>query len=201
MNSVLPPAPAAIPPNVPAHLVVDFDVYSPTADADRFHQAFVDFQRATPHRVVWSTRHGGHWIAVRGEDVYELHADHASFSSRQYFVPAAPEQGPMGAFTLDPPQHQPFRAFLNAGLSPRIVAEKNILLKRLAADLANQIAPRRGCEFIESFADVLPLTTFLDLVDLPLADQHHLRHLANAATRAPDPAHRVESLMGLAAYL
>lgn len=191
-----------IPDHVPAHLVVDFDVYDPAPDAEGFHAACVDFQRRTPHPLVWSPHHGGHWIAVRGRDVFDLYADHLRFSSRHYFVPAAPGQVPLGAFTLDPPEHAPFRAFLNAGMSPRAIAAKTPFVRQLAADLTEGLAARgRSCEFIRDFGDVLPLTVFLDLVELPTADREHLGHLADAATRDPDPDGRVRAITGIAAYL
>ncbi|HKY90855.1 MAG TPA: cytochrome P450, partial [Nevskiaceae bacterium] len=111
------------------------------------------------------------------------------------------EQMPMGAFTLDPPQHQPFRAFLNAGLTPKIVGAKTPSVRGLAGELVRALAPRRGCEFISAFADVLPLTVFLDLVELPVEDRVVLGPLADTATRDPDPAHRVAAIGGIAAYL
>lgn len=190
-----------VPEHVPAHLVTDFDVYSPATDAERFHAACVDFQRRTPYPLMWSVHHGGHWIAVRGRDVFEMHADHARFSSRHYFVPAAAEQVPLGAFTLDPPEHAPFRAFLNAGMSPKVIAAKTPFVRQLAADLAECLGARRACEFISDFGDVLPLTVFLDLVELPIADRERLGRLADAATRDPDADGRVRAITEIAAYL
>lgn len=198
MNS---PQMATPPHGLPQELVVDFDVYHPTPDADGFHAAFVEFQRRAPGPLVWTPHHGGYWIPSRGQDVYDLFADHARFSSRHFFVPAAPELAPMGAFTLDPPQHQPFRAFLNQGLSPRATAVKSPFVRTLAGDLVEGLASRDGCEFIAAFGDVLPLTVFLDLVELPLDDREHLGHLADTATRAPTSQQRVEAIGGLAAYL
>ncbi|MGH8518051.1 MAG: cytochrome P450 [Panacagrimonas sp.] len=200
MPDDLPTMPT-VPAHVPDHLVTDFDIYNPAPDAERFHAACVEFQQRTPHPLVWSPRHGGHWIAVRGPDVFELYADHARFSSRHYFVPAAPGQVPLGAFTLDPPEHAPFRAFLHLGLSPKAVIAKATFVRQLAIDLTEQLAGRRGCEFIADFGDVLPLTVFLDLVELPIADREHLGRLADAATRDPDPAGRVQAITGIAAYL
>jgi cytochrome P450 len=201
MGQPMPIEQVAPPAGVPDHLVVDFDVYNPTPDAEHFHAAYVDFQRATPHPLVWTPHHGGHWIAVRGRDVYDLYADHERFSSRHYFVPAAAEQMPMGAFTLDPPEHQPFRAFLNAGMTPKVLGTKTAFVRKLAAELAQALAPRRGCEFISAFGDVLPLSVFLDLVDLPVADRVLVGPLAEIATRDPDPANRVDALGRIAAYL
>lgn len=190
-----------VPPHVPQHLVVDFDIYNPTADANRFHEAFVEFQRATPHPFVWSPYHGGHWIAVRGVDVHALYGDHERFSSRYFFVPAAAEQVPMGALTLDPPEHQPFRAFLNAGMTPKIIGGRNDFVRTLARDLASTLAPERRCEFISQMGDVLPLSVFLDLVDLPISDRAKLGALADGTVRDPVPARRVAAMDGLAAYL
>lgn len=190
-----------VPPHVPQHLVVDFDIYNPTADANRFHEAFVEFQRATPHPFVWSPFHGGHWIAVRGVDVHALYGDHERFSSRYFFVPAAAEQVPMGALTLDPPEHQPFRAFLNAGMTPKIIGGRNDFVRTLARDLASTLAPDRRCEFISQMGDVLPLSVFLDLVDLPISDRAKLGALADGTVRDPVPARRVAAMDGLAAYL
>lgn len=197
MSSTSPSPPIDLAPD----RIVDFDVYNPTPDAERYHHAFVDFQQRTQSPLVWTPHHGGHWIAVRGADVYALYADHERFSSRHFFVPATSGQGPMGAFTLDPPEHTPFRAFLNKGLSFAQVSAKSALVQQLAADLAQARRGHGRCEFIADFADVLPLTVFLDLVDLPHGDREHLGALADTATRDADPAHRVQAIQGIAAYL
>lgn len=200
MSSALDNASTA-PAHVPEHLVVDFDVYNPVQDAEAFHKGFVDFQRATDSPIVWTTRNGGHWIAVRGPDVYDLYADHARFSSKYYFVPASEEQGFMGAFTLDPPEHQPFRSFLNEGLSSRYVKPEKELVRKLAIELVDSLIDRGECNFIDDFADILPLTVFLDLVDLPFEDRERLGSWADAATRALDPDERVAALHNISDYL
>jgi cytochrome P450 len=189
------------PDHVPRHLVVDFDIYNPTADANRFHEAFVEFQRATPYPFVWSPYHGGHWIAVRGPDVYALYGDHERFSSRYFFVPVAPEQVPMGALTLDPPEHQPFREFLNAGMTPKILGGRNNFVRNLAREITLSLAPAKRCEYISQMGDVLPLAVFLDLVDLPISDREKLGALTESTVRDPDPGKRVAAMDGLAAYL
>ena len=192
---------APVPAHVPQHLVVDFDIYNPTSDANRFHEAFVDFQRATPHPFVWSPHHGGHWIAVSGPVVYALYGDHERFSSRYFFVPVAPEQVPMGALTLDPPEHQAFRTFLNAGMTPKIFGGRSHFVRTLAQEIASTLAPAGRCEYISQMGDVLPLSVFLDLVDLPLSDREKLGTLAEGTVRDPDPSKRVAAMEGLAAYL
>ena len=110
------------PDHIAQELVVDFDVYAPSVDASDFLEAGVVFQARTAHRVVWSPHHGGHWVPTRGQDVFDIHADHERFSSKYFCIPALDNQGQLGAFTLDPPEHEPFRRFLNKGMTPNVVA-------------------------------------------------------------------------------
>lgn len=201
MKAAAPTTLDTVPEHVPDDLVVDFDVYNPAKEAEGFHKGFVDFQRATQSPIVWSTRNGGHWIAVRGPEVYDLYADHPRFSSKYYFVPASAEQGFMGAFTLDPPEHQPFRAFLNRGFSAEFVKPEKSFARELASELVDDLVDRGACNFITDFADILPLTVFLHLVGLPFEDREQLGCWAEAATRASDPDDRLAALNSIAEYL
>ena len=107
----------------------------------------------------------------------------------------------MGALTLDPPDHQPFRAFLNAGLTPKIIGGRSEFIRSFAAGLATDLLPQQGCEYISQVGDVLPLSVFLDLVKLPLTDRAQLAAWVDAGTRHPDPDQRVAAFENLAAYL
>jgi len=190
-----------VPGRIPEELVVDFDVYAPSEDAADFFETGVAFQEQIPHRVVWSPRHNGHWIPIQGQDVFDIYADHERFSSRYYFIPATDDQGQLGALTLDPPEHQPFRTFLNKGMTPNIVAAKKTFVRQLAIDLIEEFVDRGNCEFISEFADILPLTVFLDLVELPFDDRKNLGAWVEQTTREPEPAGRVEAMQNIAAYL
>jgi cytochrome P450 len=192
---------AEAPAHVPRELVVDFDVYAPAAPGEDFHAAWVRFQRETPTPLVWSTRYGGHWIAVRGQDVFDIHADHERFSSGLNTVPKATSRAPLGAIGMDPPGHTPFRAFLNAGLSPKVVRDLEPGVRSLAIELIEGFKPTGGCEFIAQFADVLPLTVFLNLVDVPLAHRVMLAGWASTVTRVTDVERRDEASRSLRDYL
>ncbi len=189
------------PPHVPPDRVTDFDVYAPAAPGEDFHAAWLRFRESTPHRLVWSPRYGGHWIATRGEDVRTIHEDHARFSSAANTVPRATSRAPLGAIVLDPPEHAPFRAFLDRGLSPRVVRAQEPAIRALAIRLIDGFVTSGGCEFIGDFADVLPLTVFLNLVDVPLADRAQLARWASQVTRVTDIAVRDEASRSLRNYL
>lgn len=192
---------ADVPANVPPHLVVDFDVYDPARPGEEFHAAWVRFQKEAPAPLVWSPRYGGHWIATRGRDVFEIYEDHARFSSGMNTVPPATSRKPLGAIHMDPPEHGPFRAFLNEGLSPKVVRELEPGVRSLAIELIEGFKPRGGCEFIGEFADVLPLTVFLRLVDIPLNDRRMLAGWASAVTRETNIAARDHASRSLRDYL
>lgn len=200
MLDVASPAPRH-PDWVPEKLVVDFDVYAPSTDAMDYFEACVDFQQRSVHRCVWSPRYNGHWLPTRGQDVFDIYADHERFSSRYFFIPATGDQGQLGALTLDPPEHQPFRTFLNKGMTPNIVATKKAFVRQLAIELIARFRDRDGCEFISEFADILPLTVFLDLVDLPFDAREDLGRWVAQTTREPDPAKRVVAMQDIAAWL
>ena len=191
----------ARPAHVPAALVVDFDVYAAAAPGEDFHAAWVRFQRATVSPLVWSPRYGGHWIAVRGRDVLDLYGDHDRFSSAVNTVPPATSRAPLGAIVLDPPQHGPFRAVLDEGLSPRVVRGLEPAVRALAAELIEGLAAQGGCDFIAAFADILPLTVFLNLVDIPLSDRAMLARWAGQVTRETDVALRDGASRSLRNYL
>jgi len=191
----------ARPAHVPENLVVDFDVYDPAAPGEDFHAAWVRFQAETPHPLVWSDRYGGHWIAVRGRDVFDVYGDHERFSSEVNTVPPATSRAPLGAIVLDPPQHAPFRSFLNTGLSPKAVRELEPGVRELAIRLIEGFRPDGGCDFIKAFADVLPLTVFLDLVDVPLADRVMLAEWSAIVTKVTDVEVRDTASRNLRNYL
>lgn len=192
---------AHLPTDVPQDLIVDFNVYAPSEDATDFLEACVSFQQRTPHRVVWSPHHNGHWVPTRGQDVFDIYADHERFSSKYFFIPATDGQGQLGAITLDPPDNTPFRKFLNKGMTPKIVAEKKAFVRQFSTDLIETFIDRGSCEFISEFADILPLTVFLDLVELPFDSRENLGAWVEKTTRDPDPAKKIEAMQNIAAYL
>ena len=190
-----------VPNHVPRDLVVDFDVYNPAAPGEDFHAAWVRFRKAIKTPLVWSTHYGGHWIAVRGQEVFDIYADHERFSSGLNTVPRATSRAPLGAIGMDPPEHTPFRAFLNAGLSPKVVRELEPGVRALAIELIEGFKPQGGCEFISRFADVLPLTVFLNLVDVPLDHRMMLAKWASTVTRVTDVELRDNASRSLRSYL
>lgn len=190
------------PDHVPTSHVVELDIYAPHAPGEDYFAAWLRWRDATPHALVWSARHGGHWIALRGPEVLRVLSDHEGFSVDAFGVPRAPTgQRPLGALVKDPPAHAPFRRFLNLGLSPRVVSGSEAAIRARAVALIDGLKPRGGCEVVRDFADVLPLSVFLDLVGLPLADREMLADWTAETVRGANVAAREAAFQGLADYL
>jgi len=191
------PASAALP-NVPAHvppeLVVDFDLYDPPGAGSDFHGAWKVLQERSPD-IVWTTANGGHWIALRGKQIHEIFADYEHFSSKVIIVPRERgDQIKVKPTTLDPPLHRPYRALLNAGLSPKAVREMEPKIRKLVAATIDGFLARGQCEFISEYAEVLPIGIFMQLVNLPVDDVRFLKPWADQINR-PDGSMEPEEVM------
>ena len=190
------------PAHVPADLVVDLDIYAPQRPGEEFFAAWRRFQDETSSPVVWTPRNGGHWLVTRGSGVLQVYADFERFSSDSFGVPVAiDQQMPLGALIKDPPHHSEYRNFLNRGLSPRIVRANEPEIRAFAISLIEGFRARGECEFVSEFADVLPLSVFLKLVDLPLEDRETLSTWTAETVRGANLAAREQAFAALADYL
>jgi cytochrome P450 len=86
-------------------------------------------------------------------------------------------------------------------MTPKVVAEKKAFVRQLSTDLIEAFVDRGSCKFISEFADILPLTVFLDLVELPFDGRENLGTWVEKTTRDPDPAKKVEAMQNIATYL
>src|SRR5215469_17564935 len=90
---------------VPANLVVDFDVYDPSlaAPVDVMQQRVAELAAKGP--VVYSTAYGGHWIVTRYREIHQILTDPETFSSFPNNLVTPPEFGKFIPLELDPPEH------------------------------------------------------------------------------------------------
>ncbi len=183
-----------IPAHVPPELVVDFDLYDPPGADTDFHASWKALQDRAPD-IVWTTANGGHWIALRGRQIQEIFSDYEHFSSKVIIVPRERgDQIKVLPTTLDPPAHRPYRALLNAGLSPRVVRDVEPEIRDLVVRTIASFEGQGHCEFIADYAEVLPISIFMRLVDLPVEDARALKPWADQINR-PDGSIEPEAVM------
>lgn len=177
-----------IPAHVPASHVVDVDVYLPPLIEELgFHRAWAKLQADNPS-VVWTPRNEGHWIALSGEALQQVQSDPQRFSSRVIVVPKSIGEGHgLIPTTIDPPEHRPYRALLNARLNPGTVRGIGETIRQTAIDLIEQVRANGHCNFTTHYAEVFPVRVFLAMVNLPEADADKIRHWAACMTRPGMP--------------
>ncbi|WP_156679945.1 cytochrome P450 [Sphingomonas profundi] len=194
MTSLATAAPPAIPDHVPPDRIVDFDIFQPAGVEEDYFAAWLALQRPGGPDLVWTPRNGGHWIATGGEAVRQLWGDAAALSSEVLAV--TPGLGDVMRFIplqLDPPEHGPYRNAVMRGFASSHIAPLEPQVVALANDLIDGLIGRGTCEFVEEFAEVLPVNLFLTLIGVPTEDRPRLRVFGKQLTR-PDGSMTVEEL-------
>jgi cytochrome P450 len=195
MRATNNPRAEAVPDNVPADAIVEFDVYHPAGIEHGFDAAWGKLQGDHVPRFVWTPFNGGHWIATRGADIRTIFADHQRFSSRLLMVPREKnEHSGLLPLFLDPPAHRPYRAIINPALSPRAVRAIEPEIRAFTVELIAGLRGQGHCEFVDDFARRLPIGIFPRLVDLPDGDREMLTGWAEQFNR-PDGSMTTQQVM------
>lgn len=161
-----------VPEHVPAHLIIDQDIYDvPGGDVDP-QGSWRIFQGKGP--LVFSPYNGGCWIPTEGEDVFRFFRDTKRYSSSMVAIPAV-ENDIMLPIQADPPVHSKYRANIQSFFTPAAVEELDPKIRQLTVDLIEGFKGKGGCEFVSEFSLQLPLIIFLEMVGLPLSDRLELR--------------------------
>ncbi|MBV9996723.1 MAG: cytochrome P450 [Caulobacteraceae bacterium] len=191
------------PDHVPPELVYDFDLYSLRAEEEDVQAMWRGLRDRAPAAIFWTPRHGGHWVATRAEHVEDVQIDYERFSHRKMNIPMSDYQLANPALPLgaDPPVSTPFRALIMPAFLPAAVNRLTGTVQSVASELAEQLAPRGGCEFMTEFARILPVVVFLSMVDLPLEDRPMLQALSEQLSRSGSREKRQQSQEKMREYL
>ena len=191
----------AAPASVAPERVIDFDLYDFPVDGLDYQGSMRRIFQSNPAEVLWTPRNGGHWIVKNNADVAKVLADSEHFSSRRIMV-GPPDDGrpPLVPLQLDPPHHAPYRALLQAALSPKAVGKLGERARELSIELIEGFKHDGHCEFIGQFAQHLPIAIFMEIVGLPASDRPYLTEVAEVAMRGKTEAERNEAGGKLMAY-
>lgn len=190
------------PAHVPSALVRDIDVYSPPGADEDYHLAMKRIQDSGPD-IFWSPYQGGHWVAVRAEDMYrEFFVNYEIYSSSILSVPKE-EALPYKLLPIesDPPAHTAYRALIAPWFTPKAIGNLALRARELSVSLIEGFRGKGGCEFITDFAQHLPIAIFMSLVDLPWQDRELLMGLAERQVYQKSHEDRLDSLAQMHRYL
>ena len=155
--------------DVKPELIVDFDVFDPaiTMPVDRMQERGAELAAIGP--IMWSTAHGGHWVATSYDTVERILRDPELFSSYPNNLVNA-GQGRFLPIELDPPEHTSYRRVLQPLFNPTRMRALELRIRGLVNELIDQFQSDGKCEFIAQFAHELPAQVFLALMGWPLED-------------------------------
>jgi camphor 5-monooxygenase len=172
------------PANVPEERVIDWDMYNPPGIAAGLYESWQRLHAPGVPDLVWTARNGGHWIATRGKLIERMFKDYEHFSSKCIWIPVeAGQQYKFIPTSMDPPEHQPFRAAINAGIGLRVAKTLGNSIRATARQLIQKLQPGGECNFTTDYAEPLPISVFLALVDLPAEDAPRLKKIVDKITR------------------
>lgn len=169
------------PNHVPAERVVDWDVYKQTGPHEDIHLAWKKLHDYPD--IIWTPRHGGHWIVTRGEDISFLQRNHDPFSMQDVGVPHGSKPVRVLPEESDPPEHAEYRAVVSPWFTPKKVDALVGYTRELAVDLIEAMAPKGTCEFYSGFALKLPIAIFCKLSNIPWSDKDMLLAWTESFTR------------------
>lgn len=189
----------AIPAHVPADRVIDVDIYNlPGADQDA-QLAWRNLRDRAD--LIWTPRHGGHWIAVGADVVESIYRRPEIFSSRESSVPPGSTLIAMMPLQADGAMHTAARRIFDPWFRPSALEPFRRQAQALAVELIEGLRPKGRCEFVSEFGEILPLVIFLSMVDLPVAHREALHEHVEVMTRQEDIARRQAAFQAIIDYL
>lgn len=195
-----PPLLTPKPDHVPDDRVVDFDYIRPMGMEE------VGVYRAMKRLhdgpdIIWTPRHGGHWLVTRAEDVRFVQENYEIFSHEEFMIPRALMPLKPIPLAVDPPNHARYRAVINPGFMPKKVEGMREQARALTVDLIEAMKPNGRCEFMSEFARVMPVTMFLRIVDLPLDRREEFVEWGMAIMSSYEPEQRMAAQVRVRNYL
>ncbi|WP_193073409.1 cytochrome P450 [Pseudomonas sp. FME51] len=182
----------AIPSNVPAHLVQDFDLWAAlTAQGENAYAWAAKLHESMPP-IFWVPSLGflpGTWIPRRSEDLRRILQDPETFSSAGLtpYPMLLGESWRLAPLEVDPPDHAKYRALLDPLFTPKKVNALEEDIRQLAGQLIDDIAQTGRCDFNEDFAKPFPTLIFLKLMGWPLEDRPLFQHWTQTLIKSSEP--------------
>lgn len=149
----------SVPDHVPKELVFPFDYRSDP----QIHENLWDYLAGMNDRpgIFFSPDLGGYWVVRTVELAEEAFSNHEIFSVRSVSVPKLESPVRLIPNNYDPPEHAPYRRLFTQNLfSPRALSALEGVTRTHACELFEAMAPGR-CEFVNEFAERLPIDVFL----------------------------------------
>lgn len=171
-------------PDVDDRLIIDFDMFGVQPIDGDLHAGWHEWHSAPD--LFYTPLNGGHWVASRADDIYQIMRDDERFSNHGVAMMRDREGVRFIPGELDPPIHTTFRKVLNPETSPRRVREFEESSRSLCIELIEELEGKGECEFRSAISERMPIYNFLFFMSLPLEDAETLLPLASIIGREHD---------------
>lgn len=150
------------------------------------------------------------WVLTRFADVWDAVHDPSTFSSKDATSLQDPRTSDLDAdaldaagvdvdavrrgmsevapmmLMLDPPRHDQLRDLVKRAFTPRCIADLEPRIRRLSADLLDEVIPTGQIDLVADFAGVIPAVVIAELLGAPTADRHEFRQWASDLVAVDD---------------
>jgi len=186
-------------PDVADDLLIEFDLFGIESIDGDLHAAWHEWHRAPD--LFYTPLNGGHWVATRADDIYDIMRDNEHFSNHGVALLRESHGPRFIPGELDPPEHTAFRKVLNPETSPRRVREFEESSRAICIRLIEEITATGSCEFRKAIAERMPIYNFLFFMSLPLEDAERLLPPAKTVTSEKDMQKFADAIAELHAYV
>ena len=183
------------------------------------YRAYSYLRATAPLHWIDQFRNGA-WVVTRYADVLAGLHDPRLSSQRSHNLTAALPSGAQREFEtfnrifskwmlfLDPPEHSRIRKLLNKEFTPNMIQRMRPRIQQVVNSLLDDVAGKSEIEFMNEFANPLPVRVIAEMLGIPAADQRtfqiwsdDLASFFGNATSGVDTARRAQnSLVSLTEY-
>lgn len=188
-----------VPAHVPPGRVRYFDIFRHGAATDMIEAAAQ--QSHGNEKIFFTPLNGGHWVVAGYDAAVAAGRDVEHFSNKPYTVPTFLDEPPLLPLFTDPPVHTAYRTVLNRIFTPASAVSMAASIRTTAQKLIGDIAKGKSCEFIGAFAELFPVSVFLDLLGLPKRNLPEYRDAVKTYLSAPELAGKARAGEWIAAQL
>jgi len=186
-------------PDLPAERIIPFDYFKIEPVEGDLHAGWHKCHEMPD--LFYTPLNGGHWVATRAADIFDIFRDHERFSSHGVAM-MRETHGPLFIpGQIDPPLHTAFRTALNPELSPKRVRALEDQSRALMRSIIDDLVPHQGCEFHEAVAERIPIYNFLNFLNLPQEDALILLPDVSVIGRSSDMAAFARALEAIRGYV
>jgi len=188
-----------IPDHIPRELVVDLNLYDLVRGDEDAQTAWQRFRDHGP--IVWSPHNGGHWVPTRSDDIKALFRDTVNLSATDGTAVPPPAGVHLLPTNTDPPELEEYRRAVMPFFSPNAINAVSQDIRQRAIAMIEELQPLGQCEFVDDFAQKMPVLVFLSFMGLPAEDRQYLLEITNNFVRSPDMAVKMKAFGDVFAYL